>query len=52
VINMREGLDGTIDLGDVDPRIRSWIAHTDQAEPWRLRRASVSGGRFDERRGY
>jgi RNA-directed DNA polymerase len=42
---------GTIGLGDVDPRIRAWIAHADQADTWRLRQAIFKGGRFEHRRG-
>lgn len=41
----------TIGLGDVDPPIRAWIAHADQADTWRLRHAIFKGGRFAHRRG-
>ena len=42
---------GRVDTGDVDARVRAWIAHADQANPWRLRQAIFSGGRFEHRSG-
>lgn len=43
--------DGTIVHGDFDPRILARIAHADQADLWRLRRAIFKGGQFEHRRG-
>ena len=38
---------GTIGLGDVESRVRAWIAHAEHANTWRLRHAIFRGGRFD-----
>jgi hypothetical protein len=38
---------GTIDPGDVDGRVRAWIAHAEHANTWRLRHALFAGGRYD-----
>jgi retron-type reverse transcriptase len=38
---------GTVGLGDVDARVRAWIAHAEHADTWRLRHAIFEGGRFD-----
>lgn len=38
---------GTIGMGDVEPRVRAWIAHAEHADTWRLRHAIFRGGRFD-----
>ena len=38
---------GSIGLGDVEPRVRAWIAHAEHANTWRLRHAIFRGGRFD-----
>ncbi len=38
---------GSIDIGDVDARVRAWIAHAEHADTWRLRHAIFQGGRFD-----
>jgi len=37
----------TIDIDDVDVRVRAWIAHAEHADTWRLRHAIFQGGRFD-----
>ena len=34
-------------FGDVEPRVRAWIAHAENAQTWRLRHAIFWGGRFD-----
>jgi RNA-directed DNA polymerase len=39
----------TISLGEVEPRVRAWIAHAENAQTWRLRHAIFWGGRFDPR---
>ena len=41
---------GTIGLGEVEPRVRAWIAHAEHAETWRLRQSIFGGGRFDPRK--
>ncbi|MBU1212610.1 MAG: RNA-directed DNA polymerase [Alphaproteobacteria bacterium] len=41
---------GTVGPGDVEPRVRAWIAHAENADTWRLRHAIFRGGRFDPRR--
>ncbi len=41
---------GTIGLGDVEPRVRAWIAHASNAQTWRLRQSIFGEGRFDPRR--
>ncbi len=38
---------GTVGLGDIDCRVRAWIAHAEHAQTWRLRHAIFRGGRFD-----
>jgi RNA-directed DNA polymerase len=38
---------GTIDISDVDARVRAWIAHAEHADTWRLRHAIFRGGRFE-----
>jgi len=38
---------GTIDIADVDARVRAWIAHAAHADTWRLRHAIFRGSRFD-----
>jgi retron-type reverse transcriptase len=38
---------GGIPLQDVTQRVRSWIAHAEHADTWRLRRAIFRDGRFD-----
>ena len=38
---------GTIGFGDVNARVKSWIAHADHADTWRLRHAIFRGGWFD-----
>jgi retron-type reverse transcriptase len=38
---------GTIEFGDVNARIGSWIAHAEHADTWRLRHAIFKGGWFD-----
>jgi hypothetical protein len=40
---------GTISIGEVEPRVRAWIAHGGNAQTWRLRHAIFWGGRFDPR---
>jgi retron-type reverse transcriptase len=40
---------GTVGLGDVEPRVRAWIAHAENAQTWRLRHAIFRGGRYDPR---
>ena len=40
---------GTVGLGDVEPRVRAWIAHAENADTWRLRHAIFRGGRYDPR---
>jgi len=40
---------GTVGMGDVEPRVRAWIAHAENANTWRLRHAIFGGGRFDPR---
>lgn len=42
---------GSVYASHVDARIRAWIAHADQADTWRLRRAIFNGGRFEDQRG-
>jgi RNA-directed DNA polymerase len=41
---------GTIGPGDIEPRVRAWIAHAENAQTWRLRHTIFRGGRFDPRR--
>lgn len=41
---------GTIGQGDIDPRVRAWIAHAENAQTWRLRQTIFGGGRYDPRR--
>jgi retron-type reverse transcriptase len=41
---------GTIGFGDVEPRVRAWIAHAGNAQTWRLRQSIFGGGRFDPRK--
>ena len=38
---------GTVDIEEVDARVRAWIAHAEHADTWRLRHAIFRGGRFD-----
>ena len=38
---------GSVDIEDVDARVRAWIAHAEHADTWRLRHAIFRGGRFD-----
>ncbi len=38
---------GSIDIEDIDARVRAWIAHAEHADTWRLRHAIFRGGRFD-----
>jgi RNA-directed DNA polymerase len=38
---------GSIGLGDIDARVRAWIAHAENADTWRLRHAIFRGARFD-----
>ena len=50
--NRRRGLRdrwraGTIGGGEVDARVRAWIAHAENADTWRLRHAIFQGGRYD-----
>ena len=40
---------GTVGFGDVEPRIRAWIAHAENANTWRLRHAIFRGRRFNPR---
>ncbi len=37
----------SIDVENVDARVRAWIAHAEHADTWRLRHAIFRGGRFD-----
>ena len=41
---------GTVGSGDVEPRVRAWIAHAQNADTWRLRHAIFRGGRYDPHR--
>jgi retron-type reverse transcriptase len=41
---------GSIRMGDVEPRVRAWIAHAENAQTWRLRQTIFGGGRFDPRK--
>ncbi|MDX2158725.1 MAG: RNA-directed DNA polymerase [Hyphomicrobiaceae bacterium] len=38
---------GTIGMGDLEPRVRAWIAHAQHAQTWRLRQTIFGGGWFD-----
>jgi RNA-directed DNA polymerase len=38
---------GTAGAADIDPRVRSWIAHANNADTWRLRHAIFEGGVYD-----
>ena len=40
---------GTIGIGDIEPRVRGWIAHAEKAQTWRLRQTIFRGGRYDPR---
>jgi len=40
---------GAIELDHVEPRVRAWIAHAENAQTWRLRQSIFGGGRFDPR---
>src|SRR5215467_10487090 len=45
---LRDGIRaGSIDGDQAAQRIRSWIAHAEHADTWRLRHAIFCGGRFD-----
>lgn len=37
----------TVAPGDVEARVRAWIAHAENANTWRLRHAIFRGRRFD-----
>ena len=39
--------DGSAELGEIESRVGSWIAHAAQADTWRLRHAIFRGGLFD-----
>ena len=41
---------GTVSRDDVDRRVRSWIAHAEHADTWRLRQSIFRGGWFDPAR--
>jgi hypothetical protein len=37
----------TMTFREVEPKVRAWIAHAENAQTWRLRHAIFWGGRFD-----
>ena len=41
---------GTVTKDDVERRVRSWIAHAEHADTWRLRQSIFHGGWFDPSR--
>ncbi len=41
---------GTVTREEVEARVRSWIAHAEHADSWRLRQALFRGGWFDPAR--
>ena len=41
---------GTVTRDDVERRVRSWIAHAEHADTWRLRQSIFHGGWFDPSR--
>ena len=41
---------GTVTGDDVERRVRSWIAHAEHADTWRLRQSIFRGGWFDPSR--